>query len=327
MMAAAEARAAWQRTANRCFVQEDAKRAPKLACCSSSSSTSKSQFDAGSGDLPTGKDHPAAAFMPVNWKPLNHNLPPDTKWWLQLQPNVMYQKDFTYEQLITLEAELEVLRAGEVDMTSKFCGDHPLSEEGSTHADSNKNTGSYMDPQQRVPGICMLHDKEARMHQLKAVNSSNTQRLVKHKDIGEYWCKDEELVGLDPGLISEKTKKLCSELESPWMKAEKTKPWWRTVDKDELASLVAQKSLEHIENCDLPRPQTMHVSRDPFTCLEGFDHDWIFSPSLGWSAHADLSNPTDYARGSHASRSVDGKQAACGELGHSFYGSDRPFRY
>ncbi|KAL6994303.1 hypothetical protein U1Q18_012410, partial [Sarracenia purpurea var. burkii] len=27
-----EARAAWQKIANRCFVQEDAKRAPKLAC-------------------------------------------------------------------------------------------------------------------------------------------------------------------------------------------------------------------------------------------------------------------------------------------------------
>jgi len=40
-MAAAEAGAVWQRTANRCFVQEDAKRAPKLACCQSSSSSSK----------------------------------------------------------------------------------------------------------------------------------------------------------------------------------------------------------------------------------------------------------------------------------------------
>ncbi|KAL7143602.1 hypothetical protein ABFS83_08G202700 [Erythranthe nasuta] len=35
VMALAEARAAWQRTGNRCLVQEDAKRAPKLAYCSS----------------------------------------------------------------------------------------------------------------------------------------------------------------------------------------------------------------------------------------------------------------------------------------------------
>jgi hypothetical protein len=36
VMAAAEARAAWQRTTNRCFVQQDAKRVPKLDCCPSS---------------------------------------------------------------------------------------------------------------------------------------------------------------------------------------------------------------------------------------------------------------------------------------------------
>ncbi|KAK3194600.1 hypothetical protein Dsin_025910 [Dipteronia sinensis] len=40
VMAVAEARAVWQRTANCCFVLED-KRAPKLACCQSSSSSSK----------------------------------------------------------------------------------------------------------------------------------------------------------------------------------------------------------------------------------------------------------------------------------------------
>ncbi|KAG2714911.1 hypothetical protein I3760_03G050700 [Carya illinoinensis] len=45
-MVVAEARAAWQRAANRCFVQEDAERAPKLACCQSSFSASK-QVDTG----------------------------------------------------------------------------------------------------------------------------------------------------------------------------------------------------------------------------------------------------------------------------------------
>ncbi|XP_004510657.1 uncharacterized protein [Cicer arietinum] len=41
MMAATEVRAVWHRTVNRCFVQEDAKRVPKLACCQSSRATSK----------------------------------------------------------------------------------------------------------------------------------------------------------------------------------------------------------------------------------------------------------------------------------------------
>ncbi|XP_013597764.1 PREDICTED: uncharacterized protein LOC106305892 isoform X2 [Brassica oleracea var. oleracea] len=49
---------------------------------------------------------------------------------------------------------------------------------------------------------------------------------------------------------------------SPWnpLSSEKAGPWWRTTDKDELASLVAQRSLHFVENCDLPTPQKMKRS-------------------------------------------------------------------
>ncbi|KAL0671950.1 hypothetical protein Bca4012_034654 [Brassica carinata] len=49
---------------------------------------------------------------------------------------------------------------------------------------------------------------------------------------------------------------------SPWnpLSSEKAGPWWRTTDKDELASLVAQRSLDFVENCDLPTPQKMKRS-------------------------------------------------------------------
>ncbi|KAJ1413759.1 hypothetical protein SESBI_19250 [Sesbania bispinosa] len=57
-MAGAEARALWQRTANRCFVQEDAKRAPKLACCQSSCATSK-LVDAGPANTADESDRAA----------------------------------------------------------------------------------------------------------------------------------------------------------------------------------------------------------------------------------------------------------------------------
>ncbi|XP_010457146.1 PREDICTED: uncharacterized protein LOC104738668 isoform X1 [Camelina sativa] len=45
-------------------------------------------------------------------------------------------------------------------------------------------------------------------------------------------------------------------------KANATTPWWRsTTDKDELALLVASKSIDHnIQNCDLPPPQKLHKS-------------------------------------------------------------------
>lgn len=68
-MGAAEARALWQRTASRCFVvHEDAKMAPRLACChqqhSSSGNTEKTSFSSGSfGD--------------------SSDFSCDTKWWLK----------------------------------------------------------------------------------------------------------------------------------------------------------------------------------------------------------------------------------------------------
>ncbi|KAI3994032.1 hypothetical protein MKX01_028382 [Papaver californicum] len=176
-MAAVEARAAWQRAANRYFVQEDAKRAPKLACCSSSSaSASKSQ----------------------------------------LQPNSAYQKDFNFEQLNPLETELELLRAKEVSETLKIC-EHP--EKDRIQSFTNKSKESSLDPK--------IH---------------------------------------------------CG----------KTEPWWRMADKDELAFFVAQKSLEHIENCDLPPVQNRNA-RNYSLSPDSFNKDGLFSSTLYQEAHVGLS--------------------------------------
>lgn len=59
---------------------------------------------------------------------------------------------------------------------------------------------------------------------------------------------------LDPSncTVSKQPKKLSSDWESQLIGAEKNELWWRTAEKDDLPSVVAQKSLEHIENCDLP---------------------------------------------------------------------------
>ncbi|KAI3867329.1 hypothetical protein MKW98_001763 [Papaver atlanticum] len=175
IMAAVEARAAWQRAANRYFVQEDAKRAPKLACCSSSSaSASKSQ------------------------------------------PHSAYRKDFNFEQLNPLETELELLRAKEVNETLKYFED---TEKDRIQSFSSKSNRSSLDPKNQY---------------------------------------------------------------------EKTEPWWRITDKDELAFLVAQKSLEHIENCDLPPVQNRNARKCLFSpdCL---CKDGIFCPTLYQEAHVGLS--------------------------------------
>ncbi|XP_026440796.1 uncharacterized protein LOC113339781 isoform X1 [Papaver somniferum] len=216
-MAAVEARAAWQHAANHYFVQEDAKRAPKLACCSSSSaSASKSQVSAGTSDGQNLFDPRVAGFMPHGLKLSNSNLSTDTKWWLHLQPNSAYEKDFNFEQLNPLETELELLRAKEVSETLKYFEDP---EKDRTRSFTCISKGSSLDPK---------------------------------------------------------------------IQCGKTEPWWRRADKDELAFLVAQKSLEHIENCDLPPAQNRNARKCSFSA-DKFCMDELFTPRPYQVAHAGLS--------------------------------------
>ncbi|OVA14728.1 hypothetical protein BVC80_1819g46 [Macleaya cordata] len=323
-MAAVEARVAWQRTANRYFVQEDAKRAPKLACCPSSSA-SKPQVDAEFEDVPNVSDRPAVGFMPLGWNLSNSNLSPDTKWWLQLQPNIGYQKDFPFEQLNALEAELEFLRVEEVNKTSKLSDNL---EEDSTHYHTNRSSGSSLDPQRRATAPCVKLETKATMQGLKILNSSNTECSLKHNN-REYWYDDEELIELNcvGQLTSEQYEKCYFASASPWVGGEKTEPWWRTADKDELAFLVAQKSLEHIENCDLPPVQTRKVRRGAFACSHSFCEDGTFTLPLDQKGDVGLCNWTAYTRDSPICGSIDEKQQAAGEKWHSLYDSEKPFRY
>lgn len=244
-MAVAEARAAWQRTANRCFVQEDAKRAPKLACCPSSSSSSSSVDPASSSssskqvDVP---DHPTTGFMPLNKVPLNSNLTPDTKWWLQLQPNYGYQKGFPHEQINPLEKEMleTTLKDGTTETTVK---------------PSEVSSWSGQD-------------------------STNTNDTLCCKNLDEFLLPGD----MKKSCESKQSSELSFDSEFSWIRVEKTEPWWRTADRYELASLVAQKSLEHIENCDLPRPQKTQVTTEPFACIGSVDHNGSFRSSLDLKA-------------------------------------------
>ncbi|KAF8032433.1 hypothetical protein BT93_D1374 [Corymbia citriodora subsp. variegata] len=198
MMAAAEARAVWQRTINRYFVQEDAKRAPKLACCQSSSLTSK-LVDAGPTTTADQDDQPDIGFLPSNGKPLFSDLCDDTRWWLHLQPIHGFQKD----------------------------------EEDS-------------------------EDFDGRARELEAKDSDEAKDI---KDIGMGGSYASMQIDDFGSSISKQLTELDLEPYSPWISNAKTDPWWRAMDKDEVASLVARKSLDHVDNCDLPLPQKLHVKQ------------------------------------------------------------------
>ncbi|KAG1367670.1 putative aminoacrylate hydrolase RutD [Cocos nucifera] len=308
-MAAAEARAAWQRAANRCLVQEDAKRAPKLACCPSSSML---QSDSSNGNATNAQDHSAPYFMPLNWNPMSSNLPLDAKWWLQLQPNFGHPRDHVCEQPNLLEDELDEKRAETTVPTSKFTEEPLLGE--SMDIDRKVNECLLESPCM-VSTASMKRNSESGVEEMKTVTSC-PQQPIKHKvDMSDYLYRDEELLDWKPvdRLISKKHEKVSSDLNTPWAGGNKNKPWWWISDKDELASLVAQKSQQHIENCDLPRPtQTVHVSGNPFGCLENLDANGIFASTLGQKLHAGICSPFDYAQNTSSTGSSDDKNWSSG---------------
>lgn len=329
VMAAAEARAAWQRTANRCFVQEDAKRAPKLACCQSSSSF-RVQSEPSCGDAADVPNHPAT-FLPFNWNPTYSNLPPDTKWWLQLQPGYAQQKDFTNEQQSSL-SKLEGSRNDDTMPTSKHKED-PLSTEDN-YSEPDKRFGSLLEPQRSVSVTRMKHDSEVRAQELKAGNSNNKPLLQQKADMNEWVrnqkdCKEEELMDWESIdlYFSNQPMKTCLDMESSWIWSDRTEPWWRTADRDELAYLVAEKSLYQIENCDLPPPQTMHAQKGQFACLASFNRNSILASSLDQKLHSGPCSPFEYAQGSPASVSVAGEHCPLTEIHRSYFDSEKSFRY
>ncbi|XP_014492507.1 uncharacterized protein LOC106754951 [Vigna radiata var. radiata] len=224
MMATAEVRAVWQRAVNRCFVQEDAKRAPKLACCQSSRATSK-LFDFGAASAADESDHAYVNVTLFNHKYSFSNVTPDSRWWLQLQPDYRIQKGLTCEQLNALEDELQILKARNGNKKSKDACSFGDEKHG------------YIYSMDGVVEACIEKSSE---------NSEQVDMMAKHEtmDIDSLSCS-----------VSKKTNDFSMDSEYSWIGVEKAQPWWQTRDRDEFACFVSHKSLDHIVNCDLPPPR------------------------------------------------------------------------
>ncbi|KAI3444393.1 hypothetical protein Pfo_001058 [Paulownia fortunei] len=279
-MALAEARAAWQRTANRCLVQEDAKRAPKLACCSSVSPSVK-QADTGPTSAAGGQDIPSTVCLPLNLNPSYSNFSPNSKWWLQQQPNCGYQKGLMDEQFNSLEGNMVTSQMHESS------GALARNEDDPGLIDETTPIKSSCDIQCRNIATGDKIDFGGKAEDFRAFSTRNFQdplKLEVKEDVGELKVKG--LVGCE---ISKNANDLYFDSESSWIGAEKNTPWWRTADTDELASLVARRSLDHIENCDLPRPQNTHVKKDVDVNICCFGHDGIsgslLDPQLSAGSH------------------------------------------
>lgn len=276
-MAAAEVRTAWQRAANRYFVQEDAKRAPKLACCQSSSPSSR-QVDSGPTSPVDGPECFPSGLMPFTRNPSHGTLPSDASWWLQLDPSYYcYQRGFTYEQVKCLKTDYETKDVkGSVDSKAETM--KPDSEASVNH-----------------PSVDWLEKQTSLdVERTASLDCKVDQDVLDVKDLTDYY-EQMEMEMFSGSAVSKMSNELSCNLGTQWVDDEGKVPWWRKTDIDELASMVAEKSLQHIENCDLPPPQKMHVSRKEACKQRGFIEREVFSLSQAsalsglWSENVSVS--------------------------------------
>ncbi|KAE9587246.1 hypothetical protein Lal_00004703 [Lupinus albus] len=206
------------------------------------------------------------------WTPWNANSDklPDMKWWLHVKTNKEGEGNYTCQSLNSWESDFDALYEGFLDDNVK-----------------NFDTLSYTGGSNKNEAVL-----------------NNNIHLTPKKDQGEFYFSDGHFMDSDVKnfSISEKSKMTSSDLESSFVDTEKTGPWWRNAGKDELASLVAQKSLEHIENCDLPQPQTKHFRQRPLY-RKGIGHDKTLPSSLNQKAETVSSNADSYTSGTSTSGS------------------------
>ncbi|KAG6473002.1 hypothetical protein ZIOFF_066909 [Zingiber officinale] len=169
---------------------------------------------------------------------------------VEMQPNFGYHKDFICEQLNSLEYEGDAEGA-------------VLTNKNSSANDSGhfvaKKEDSFLNSSEVVSSVFMTRGAD---RTFKEINTKNySEHSLKRKITTEDCLHKGQLLGstVDPFALKRRVN-FSLDLESPSARANKSESWWRIAGKDELSLLVAQKSLQHIENCDLPRSsQTVHV--------------------------------------------------------------------
>ncbi|RWW27121.1 hypothetical protein BHE74_00019337 [Ensete ventricosum] len=240
-----------------------------------------------------------------------------------LQPNFGYQKNFISEQLSSLEDEIDEKDKETMVPTSKLDLE-PLPIDFDNSA--LKKEENILEPPSMVSTTVVMHDSETMVKEIKTA-TSNPQQLPKRKaPVSDYFHKKNELLDMESvdQLSLKRPEKASSDLETPWTGSNNSEPWWRIADKDELALLIAQKSMQqHIENCDLPKPrQTIHVTKNP-SSSENLDKCGNFQSSLERKFSAGISNANEH---SHNMFSFANSDKSSGERGYMLHDSEKLYR-
>lgn len=212
----------------------------------------------------------------------NSDKLPDMKWWLHVKSNLDCEPNYS------CKTELGSFYAEFLDGNVKNGEDQSIIDFDNLSYIGSDNL-SVDQPHHVSPITCMKDNNNARMRKIEASLNNDLHFTPKKKDQKDLGFSDVGFLDCDVSnfLVSEKT-------SSHLMGNEKPGPWWRTAGKDELASFVAQRSVEHVENCDLPHPQPKSFAQ---RFSKGVDHDKILPSSLNQKAETGSLNADGYASG------------------------------
>ncbi|KAL1333421.1 hypothetical protein HN51_062252 [Arachis hypogaea] len=187
------------------------------------------------------------------------------RWWLNVKTNMGGRASYTSQPHYSWRSE-QCAVYGFVDDDIKLGADQS-DFDALSYAES---ANVAVDHPWYASPTCVKTSSNTKMSKTEASLHNDFHLTAKKKEQKEFCFSDGHFMDCDIAdfLSYEQSKMSASDLESHLMGAEKTGPWWRTAGKDELASLVAQKSIDHIENCDLPQPQTKHIKQKPSVDLD-----------------------------------------------------------
>ena len=302
-MASAEARAAY--AVKHCFTQDFRKPTNSSDHPSSVSKSLESDWTPSNSI----NDHANSGCM---FHDRNSDKLPDMKWWLHVKTNLGGEANYTCQHLSSWESELDAFCSRLVDDNVKFGGYQSVKSFDALSCIGTANVA--VEQPWNVSPKCMTKNNDTKLPKIEAARNNDLHLTPKKKDQGDFWFLDDQFVDHDTNfLVSKRCKRTSSDLEPQWMGAEKTRPWWCNAGKDELASLISQKSLEETENCDLPPPQIKHFSDKPSIYNKGVYHDKNPPSSLNQKAKMGSSIANGYTSETLTS-------------GCSFQDSERPLR-
>ncbi|CAK9882877.1 unnamed protein product [Sphagnum jensenii] len=248
-MAAAEGRAAWQRT-NRHLIQEDSVRAPKLSHCPS---LSKGQAEFCHPSTGRAVENIPSFYSTNSWGSSDSKI--DTQW-QQLSSNPKFKSGHP-PAFQAAEAMRSVTEEGMIDSIDEDKAARDDTEEvnvirGEIMAKSVKESGEIFsstdakNPQTMCFGVQQDQIMEKTMEKCMSME-------------GKCVLKLEETVVASPGDAFAKSSTVKAGVS------------WRTANKEALAALVAQKGAERVQNCDLPTPQSKPVLKTPLESCDVMD--------------------------------------------------------